>query len=119
MPETLIITEEEDLVLYDGAADGTSELVPAQLSLFYSVAIFKPVRGVKDIVAKKFPGRAMNLVGAGLDRGVENGARGTAQLGTEVRSLDLKFRDRVGRRKDNKVCSVQEIHVVGIVVDAI
>ena len=61
----------------------------------------------------------MNLVGAGLDRSVENGARGTAQLGTKVRSLDFKFRDRVGRRKNHKVRSVQEVHVVGIVVDAI
>ncbi len=85
MPETLIITEEEDLVLYDGAADGTSELIPAQLSLFDSVAIFKPVRGVEDIVAKKFPGRSMDTVRAGLDGSVENGARGTSQLGTEVR----------------------------------
>src|ERR1700722_15680498 len=102
MPETLIITKEEDLVLDDGAADGTSELIPAQLSLFDSVAIFKPVRGVEDIVAEEFPGGAMNLVRTGLDRSVENGACGTSQLCTKVRSLDFKFRDRVGWRKNNK-----------------
>ena len=61
----------------------------------------------------------MDTVGAGLDRRVEDGARGTAQFGTEVRSLDLEFRDRVGRRKNDKVCSVQEVDVVGIVVNAI
>src|ERR1700679_1047849 len=61
----------------------------------------------------------MDLVGAGLDGCVEDSSRRTAQLGTEVRSLNLEFRDRIGRRKNDKVCSVQEVHIIGIVVDTV
>ena len=61
----------------------------------------------------------MDAVCAGLDRSVEDGAGGTAQLGAEVRRLDLEFRDRVRRRKNDEICSVQEVDGVGVVVDAI
>src|ERR1019366_3449916 len=78
---TFVITEEEDLVLDDGAAAGSAELILAQLALLDSAVVFKPIRGIEFIVAEKLPGRAMEAVGAGFDGGVENRARGTAQFG--------------------------------------
>src|SRR5271170_3282674 len=61
----------------------------------------------------------MDTVRAGLDRSVEDGARGAAQLGTEVRGLNLEFSNRVRWRKDDKICSVEEVDVIGVVVNAI
>ena len=94
-------------------------MILAQFALFDSRIVLKPIRGIEYVVAEKFPGRAMDTVGAGLDGGVENSARGTAQLGAEVRGLHLEFLDRVHRRKNDKVCSVEEVDSVGVVVDAI
>ena len=117
--QTFVIAEEEDLVLDDGAAAGHAELIHAQLALLDSAVVFKPVRGIEFIVAEKLPGRAMEAVGAGLDGGVQNRARGTAQFGAEVRCLDLEFLDRVQRRKNDKVGAVEEVDGVGVVVDAV
>ncbi len=61
----------------------------------------------------------MDAVRSGLDRSVENGACGTAQFGAEVRGLNLELRDCVDRRKNDEVCSVQEVNGVGVIVNAI
>ena len=81
--------------------------------------VFKPVGGVEDVVAEKFPCRAVNAVGSGLDGGIQNGARGTAKLSAEICRLHLEFLDRVQRRKDDEVRSVEEVDRVGVVVDAV
>src|ERR1035437_1442697 len=81
--------------------------------------VFKPIRGIEFIVAEKLPCRAMEAIGAGFDRSVENGARGTTQLGAEVSGLDLEFLDGIQRRQNDKVGSVEEVHGVGVVVDAV
>ena len=61
----------------------------------------------------------MNAVGAGLDGRVENGACGTAQFSAEIRGLHLELLNRVHRRQDDVVGSVQEVDVVRVVVDAV
>ena len=61
----------------------------------------------------------MEIVGAGLDRGIENGGTGASEFRAEVRSLDLEFLHSIDRRKNHIVCAVQEIYGVRIVVDPI
>ena len=60
----------------------------------------------------------MDSVCAGLDRSVEDGTRGTAQIGTKV-CLHLEFLNRVHRRKNDKVCPVEEVDGVGVVVNTV
>ena len=81
--------------------------------------VFKEVGGVELVVAEKFPDVAVETVGAGLDGGVENGGAGAAELGAEVRGLHFEFLNGVDRRKNDEVRAVEEVHGVGVVVDAI
>ncbi len=107
------------LFLMIGPPGSHSELILAQFASFDALVIFKPIGGIELVVAEKFPGRAVETVGAGLDGSVHDSAGGTTELGAEVRSLYLELRDRVHRRQNDKVGSVQEVDGVGIVVDAI
>ena len=61
----------------------------------------------------------MKLIGAGLDRGIENRGSRAAVFCAEVRGLDLEFLNSVDRRKNDKVRAVEEINRVGIVINAI
>ncbi len=61
----------------------------------------------------------MDAVGTGLDGGIQNRARGTAELGAEVRRLHLELLDRVQGGKDDEVRPVQEVDSVGVIVDAV
>src|SRR6185312_2203500 len=88
-------------------------------SLGNVVEIFKPVGRVENVVAEILPGRAVEAVGTRLDGGVEHGGAGAAKLSTEAGGLHLELLDGFQRRKHNVVGSVQEIHGVGIVVNAV
>ena len=81
--------------------------------------VLEIVRGVEYIVAEELPNGPVNLIGTGLDARVENRRAGPAELGAEVRGLDLEFRNRVDRGKNHEVRSVQEVHGIGIVVDTV
>ena len=61
----------------------------------------------------------MDVVGTGLDGGIEHRAGGTAELSAEVGGLDIEFLDRVNRRKNGEVRSVEEVDRVGVIVDAV
>ncbi len=89
--KTLIVTEKEDLVLDDRTANRSSELILPQLALVDVVVVFKPIRRVEDVIAEKFPGGAVDAVGARLDRGVQNSSGSSAKLGAKVPSLDFEF----------------------------
>ncbi len=52
---------------------------------------FKIVGGIQLVVAEKLPSGAVEAVGAGFDRGIENRGAGTAKLGAEVGGLHLEF----------------------------
>ena len=61
----------------------------------------------------------MNAVGAGLDGGIQNGARGTTELGAEIRSLDFEFLDRIQWGKNDVICPVQKVDSVRVVINAV
>src|ERR1700682_1534135 len=61
----------------------------------------------------------MELVGAGLNGGMENGGAGAAEFSTEIRGLHLEFLNSINRRKDDEVRTIEEVHGVGIVVDTV
>ena len=53
--ETFVVAEKEDFVFDDRTTDGGSELVLAQLALFDSRIILKPVGSIELVVAEKLP----------------------------------------------------------------
>ena len=81
--------------------------------------IFKIVGRVKDVVAEELPSRAVQSVGAGLNGCVENGSSRTPEFSAEVRGLNLELLNRVDRGQHNVVGAVQEVHGVGIVINAV
>ncbi len=124
--ESFVIGEEEELVLaviqlrdQDRPTCGEPELILAKLTLLNSAGVFEEVRSIQFIVAQEFPDGAVESVGAGLDGGVENGGTGAAELGAEIGSLHFEFFHRVHGRKNHVVGAIEEVHGVGIVVDAI
>ena len=64
--------------------------------------MFKIVPGVEPIVAEELPERAMEIVGAGFDRGIENGGSRAAELRAEARGLNLEFFNRIDRGRTTK-----------------
>src|SRR5450432_4246954 len=67
------VAEDKNLVLDHRSAGGDAELVQLKLTFFRGVAdSLKVIRGIKVGIAEKFPARAMEAVGAGLDGGIQN-----------------------------------------------
>ncbi len=64
--EALVIAEDEQLVLDDGSAERTTELIAVELRL----GGVEERTGVERAVAEELEGRAVDLVGAGADGGV-------------------------------------------------
>ena len=61
----------------------------------------------------------MDLVGAGLDDGVHDGAVAAAEFGAVGVGLNLKLGDGVHRRLDHVSGAVEDVAQVRIVVDAV
>src|SRR6185503_6212285 len=121
----LRIPKEENLVLDHRATDRAPELVPAQFSLFSRRAspvvaiMLKEVSGIENVIAEKFPNVPMKLIGARFQSRVEHGCAGTPILGAEVCGLNLEFLNRVDRRQDYEVRSIEKVNRIGIVVNSI
>src|SRR5947207_13975502 len=125
-PQAFKVTEEEDLVSavkqmwdFDGSASRYSELILAVFTLFDSIRVFEKVRSIKFIIAEKLPDGAVQFIGALFDRGIENGSSGPPKLCAEACGLDLEFLNGIDWGKNNKVRTIQEVHGVRIVVNAI
>src|SRR5205814_8186974 len=58
-------------------------------------------------------------VGALFDCGIENGSPGAAELCAETGGLNLEFLNGIDGWKNDKVCTIQEVHSVRIVVNTI
>ena len=61
----------------------------------------------------------MDVVGSGLDAGVDDGAGGMAELRGIVAGLELELGQGIGRRVDDVAGAVGEVHHVGVVVHAV
>src|SRR5215475_2688494 len=81
--------------------------------------IFEKIGSVKHIISKKLPEGAMQTIGTRFDRGIQNSCSGAAKFGTEICDLNAQFLNGVDRRKNHVVRSVQKIHGIRIVVDAV
>ena len=114
--QPLIVTKEKYLITNNWTACGESELVQAKLAFSFC---FKIIRRVEDIVTEKLPRSAVETVGAGFDGGIQNRCAGTTIFCTESSGLDFEFLNRIHRRKNDEICTVQEIHGVGVVINTV
>src|SRR5215469_16762060 len=101
-----------------------SELILAELAFRRlargSIAeLLKKIGSVKLVVPEELPECSMQIVGAGLDRCIQNGSSRTTVFGTEVRCLDREFLDRVNRRQHHVVGAVEKVNRVRVVVDPV
>src|SRR5579872_3153233 len=61
----------------------------------------------------------MELVGPGLDRRIQYRCTRAPVFCAEIRGFDLKFLNRVNRRKHNEIGAIEKIDRVRIVIDAV
>src|SRR5215831_13437864 len=94
----LIISKEEQLVLFDRSAKGHSKHIVAKLVLRLSIQIVLPAVGIQYIVAEKFVSVAMKRVGSRLDRHVYNSALEGAELRRRVLRDQVEFLNCVHAR---------------------
>src|SRR6202008_3268172 len=117
----LIVAEDKKLVLADRASRRTTELVPPQLpfSLLRTEEILIQAHRIEFVVAQELPGRAVELVGSGLDCGINDRSAGSPEFRAEVAGLHLEFLNCVGRRKIDVRRAVQEIDGVVVIVNPV
>ena len=120
LARALVIGEEEGLVVDDRAAGRAAELVLVERRARQAGRIGEEVVGVEIVVAQKLEDRAVKLIGAALDGGVDHRAGGVAELGGEVVGLDLELLYRVDRGDYRDAVASDGAGVRdGVVVDAI
>ena len=95
-PEPLVSAEVERLVLDDGAARGTAELMLLERIHRRLVEL----AGVEGVVLTEVEAPSMNLVGTGLRHYVDRAAGAGAELGGIVVGLELEFLNSVDDRRD-------------------
>src|SRR5512146_474541 len=95
---SLVVKEEEELVLDYGAADSAAEHVPAQRRTVDSGVgeIIFPAVGVQHIVAEILPQVAMESVGPRLDGGADNAPLEVAELCGGVAGDEVEFLNGIG-----------------------
>src|SRR5205823_334273 len=98
LSQTLVVREEEKLVLEDRSTEGAAELVPAQWrpgNRGISVPVVSPVVGIELVIAKVFEQIAMKLVGAGLDHHVDDATLEVSKFRGSIIRDHPKFLDRI------------------------
>ena len=100
------------MVPQDGQTQRGAELILVIRGNRCCVPAFRIQIGVAEIL----PDVAMNLVGAGLDARVHDGARRVSEFRAVVTGLQIEFGKRVRRRTHDEAGAVEEVDQVGIVV---
>ena len=111
---SLVVHEEEGLVVPDGAAQRPAELVLAKGRLGAAELVVEQIIGVELVIAQKLEPAAVELIRAGLDLDIHDAAVGPAELRGVRAGLNLEFLDRVHAGKDDHGVQIQFV-----VVDAI
>src|SRR5207249_9649857 len=101
------------------AIDRYVEFVLSEFSFGNSYGILKEICGVELVIAKEFPERPVEMVGAGLNGGIQNGSGGPSELGAKAIGLNLEFLDGVDRRADHKMRAVEEVDQLNVIVNAV
>ena len=94
--------ENERPVVLDGGAEGAAEIAVLEGALLGTGKGFEEIAGVQLVVAQVLVGGAVNLVGAGLEHGIYNGAGVTSVLGRSLR-LNAELGERI-HRQDRSLC---------------
>src|SRR6266851_10075766 len=101
-PLSLIIKEEEQLVLHYRAANCAAEHVPAKCRPVKRLALRSdpfesvfPLVRVQLVIAEVFPQVAVEAVGARLDCGTDNAALEIAEFGRGVARNQVEFLDGI------------------------
>src|SRR6185436_20725993 len=79
----LVVGKEERLSLHDGAAGGEAELVRVVPALLEAARVLEELRRLEAVVTVELPGAPVELVGAGLEGGAEDGPARAAVFGPE------------------------------------
>ena len=116
-PQGFEIGKEERLVLDHRSAEHAAELVLLEDRL--AVGRLEIPHRIQVRIAQELPCRAVKLIGAALQRHVDNGAAGAPVFGAEVVGLHLELGDRVGTQLDGLVGVALIAGVVGVVVHAV
>src|SRR5262249_28268514 len=111
----LLRPEEEDPVLYYGAAEIAAVVVVTQDVLGLVALVEKETVGVERVVPEELKDAAVELVGAALGDQVDHCALGLAELGAEAVALDAKFLNRVDRWKGQQRGVRADVHVIDAV----
>src|SRR5947208_15133950 len=73
--------------------DRSAELVLPEFSFGNCSGILKEICGVELVIAKEFPERPVEMVGVGLNDGIQNGSGVPSELGAKAIGLILEFLD--------------------------
>ena len=111
-PHALEVGEEVHFVLHNRPANRAAELVLLRIGLGQVVLRLKKILRPQILVVEELEGAAMNLVRARLDHGVDDRARGAAELGVELAGEHLKFLRGVERHARLRAVVLTEIIVV-------
>src|SRR5438552_4609554 len=96
---TLVIAKNEELVLPNGSAKRTSELIPVAAG--NTALLIKWITGKIGIGALKFEPRSVNLVGSRFGLRRDNRTDGLAKFRVIILMNNLSFLDRIEIRIDN------------------
>ena len=115
----LVVGEPEGPVLGDRTSHGRSELVLLECLPRVLVAIVLPSVGIRLVVLQELENRAVDIVGARLDRDVHDSASGASVLGVVSVGQDLHLADRFDRGAHDVGGLIDEVDDVDVVVDAV
>ena len=87
------VAEEEHAVLHNRSAERNTKLIPAQRRDTYG----EEVARIQFVIPQELVSRAVQLVGAALDRDIDDCAAGPAEFGRVIGSLDFELFDGVNR----------------------
>jgi hypothetical protein len=103
----------------DRAADSDAKLIAMKLGFRQTGLIEEVIVRIECIVAQKFPGIAVELVGTRLHCGVQHGAGSSTEFRVVVVRLNLEFGESIHRRLNDVVFAILSGDDGGIIVDPI